>query len=144
MDFAWSADAEALPDTAGAYVLLIDLNRPVRLPSPRFDHTLPSGLYCYLGSARGPGGIRARCARHLRREKAVRWHVDWLTKVASRILVSPHTTLTECELAERLTGLDGVSIPVVGFGSSDCSRCPAHLVRVDTARDRHVFQGAPT
>ena len=25
-------------------------------------------------------------------------------------------------------GLEGVYPPVVGFGSSDCARCPAHLV----------------
>lgn len=128
MNFSWTATAETLPDAPGAYALMINLAEAVPLPSPRFDGLLAPGRYCYLGSARGPGGIRARCRRHFRSEKSKRWHVDWLTTVATALQASAHTAATECALAEHFLGISGASIPVPGFGSSDCVRCSAHLV----------------
>jgi Uri superfamily endonuclease len=41
---------------------------------------LPAGRYLYCGSAKGPGGLKARLSRHMRRGKSVRWHVDQLTE----------------------------------------------------------------
>lgn len=136
MKFTWFADAASLPAAPGAYALLITLDAPAPLPAPRFDGALAPGRYCYLGSARGPGGIRARCARHLRRDKTKRWHVDWLTGVAANLIVSPHATYTECDLSDHVSTLVGASVPVAGFGSSDCRRCAAHLVRLDGSFDR--------
>jgi len=43
---------------------------------------IPRGVYLYVGSARGFGGLKARVARHLRAVKKVHWHVDYL--LASR------------------------------------------------------------
>jgi Uri superfamily endonuclease len=139
MELKWTADAATLPDTPGAYALLITLDAPAALPAPRFGGVLGPGRYCYLGSARGPGGIRARCARHLRRDKIKRWHVDWLTGVASGLAVSAQTRSTECELAESLIAFKGISIPVAGFGSSDCRYCPAHLVHFDGSTNGVLF-----
>ena len=34
----------------------------------------------------------------------------------------------ECDLASNLMAQQGASVPVPGFGSSDCRRCSAHLV----------------
>lgn len=131
MEMTWSADAESLPRVSGAYALLITLEAPAVLPMPRFGGVLDPGHYCYLGSAFGPGGIRARCTRHLRRDKPKKWHVDWLTNVAVDVAVSPHPGATECALTARLSAFHGASIPIAGFGSSDCRRCPAHLVRLN-------------
>ena len=36
------------------------------------------GYYVYVGSALGSGGLAARVGRHCRREKRLRWHVDYL------------------------------------------------------------------
>jgi len=144
MEITWSADAASLPSSPGAYALLITLDAPARLPTPRFGGVLAPGRYCYFGSARGPGGIRARCARHLRRDKTMRWHIDWLTRVATNLVVSPHPADTECTLAARLIAFSGVSVPVAGFGSSDCRRCPAHLVHIDDSCDQGLFgRGKP-
>jgi hypothetical protein len=34
----------------------------------------------------------------------------------------------ECGLLDRLLKAPGAAVPVPRFGSSDCRRCPAHLV----------------
>ncbi len=34
----------------------------------------------------------------------------------------------ECDLLARVLDIPGASVPVPGFGSSDCRACPAHLV----------------
>jgi Uri superfamily endonuclease len=116
-----------LPDVPGAYLLLIDLPRPASLP-PRFAATLPPGLYVYAGSAHGPGGIRARAGRHLRRDKPQRWHVDWLTASGTTTALALQDG-HECAAIAALAAHKGFATPVRGFGSSDCRTCAAHLLR---------------
>jgi Uri superfamily endonuclease len=121
--------ADDLPDTPGAYVLVIEVAAELRLRLGKGRHwRLPPGRYAYCGSAYGPGGIGARVRRHLRRRKPRRWHVDRLT-AAGRIVdlhLSPGGS--ECALLAGLLTQAGVSVPIPGFGSSDCRHCPAHLV----------------
>jgi len=124
----------ALPDDKGAYALLIHLQNPTPLPG-RFGGRLKPGLYCYLGSAKGPGGIRARCRRHLKRDKAKRWHIDWLTTEAAAIEAIVWPDLTECTLVRALLEIPGMTAPIAGFGSSDCRTCPAHLLAVPPELD---------
>lgn len=123
----WIRDPALLPGLPGAYVLRLEFARPVALP-PRFGGDLGAGTYLYCGSARGGGGLRARCARHLAADKPRRWHIDWLTTVADDRAVWPVADGDECALRGALT-VAGASAPVSGFGSSDCRRCPAHLLR---------------
>lgn len=124
-------DQDGLPATAGAYALVIELGRPHRLAIATLaPATLAAGLYLYLGSARGPGGIRARVGRHLRVEKPKHWHVDHLTARGrvTRVIAAPGGS--ECALASRAREFRSVAVPVAGFGSSDCRTCPAHLLRL--------------
>jgi Uri superfamily endonuclease len=107
------------------------LPRPVSLPPRRFAGELAAGHYVYFGNAWGPGGIRARCARHFRRAKKRHWHVDWLTDFAERPMAAAFPGMDECDLVGRALALAGVSVPIPGFGSSDCRRCPAHLLALD-------------
>lgn len=118
--------AERLPAVPGAYVLILELEAEVmvRLPG-RPDAVLPPGRYLYCGSARGPGGIKARVARHMRREKAVRWHVDRLTMAGTVLGAYAFPGGDECRLVSALSALP---IPAPGFGSSDCSVCASHLL----------------
>jgi histidyl-tRNA synthetase len=87
--------------------------------------TLPAGRYLYCGSAKGPGGLKARLSRHIRRGKSVRWHVDQLTEqglvVGSWIFLGGD----ECEVVQMCSHL---RMPVAGFGSSDCATCRSHLL----------------
>jgi len=122
------AAAEA-PDLPGAYLLLMELARPAVLSIPRFAGTaLPAGWYVYAGSANGPGGLRARVARHLRRHKRIHWHVDHLTAgAAAAALCYPGGD--ECDLVATLAGEPAFTLPLPGFGSTDSRRCASHLLR---------------
>ena len=68
-----SPDIELISTETGAYLLSIDVNKQFLLEIASLSvPTLASGRYVYCGSAYGPGGIRARVRRHLRRDKSVR------------------------------------------------------------------------
>lgn len=128
MDISYAEDPSALTRAPGAYVLDLRLARPCAFETRLLGPVeLPAGRYFYVGSARGPGGLRARVARHYRRSKPLRWHVDHLTGKAERIGVIVAPGGDECALAARLLAHDQISVPLAGFGSSDCNRCPAHL-----------------
>jgi Uri superfamily endonuclease len=106
-------------------VLAIELAESVRvaLPGKPAADFIP-GRYLYCGSARGPGGLGARLRRHMRRSKAVRWHVDRLTETGVVLGAWIFRDGDECELAAALSSLP---TPIAGFGSTDCARCRAHL-----------------
>ncbi len=126
---AGEANAETLPALPGTYGLLFRLSKPIRVSIARLGNPeLPEGLYVYCGSAKGPGGVRARLGRHLRCEKTIRWHVDHLSLAATEVagLVVRHDS--ECELRARIQRGFETLVPVPGFGSSDCRQCPAHLI----------------
>ena len=121
----------SIPATPGAYVLVVDLARPLTLDIATLTGAvLPAGRYAYCGSARGPGGMRARVGRHQRRDKAMRWHVDRLTGAGRIVAVCAEADGSECDLFARLRAVPGASVPLAGFGSTDCWRCPAHLARL--------------
>ncbi len=120
---------EPVPSGPGAYVLLIELGAPLLLEVASLPRAvLPAGRYAYCGSAYGPGGLRARIGRHLRADKALRWHVDRLTAAGRVVDVQAVPGRRECDLLARVLDMPGAAVPVPGFGSSDCRRCPAHLV----------------
>ena len=122
---------DSLPPGPGAYLLVIDLAGPLALDVPRNSPaTLTPGRYVYCGSAHGPGGIRARVARHRKPEKALRWHVDRLTAAGRVVAVHGEPGGRECDLVDRVLATPGAAIPAPGFGSTDCRRCPSHLIRV--------------
>lgn len=120
---------DRLPREAGAYVLLIRLEKLLFLDMPAFrGKSLAPGLYAYCGSAYGPGGIRARVSRHLRAGKPMRWHVDRLTAAGRVEQAGIRVAGRECDLVSELLAAGGApALP--GFGSSDCRTCAAHLLR---------------
>jgi Uri superfamily endonuclease len=116
----------------GAYVLLIELRQGFEFTSGRFDgQRLSPGFYAYCGSAKGPGGLSARVRRHMRRDKKIHWHVDYLTAVEEIVQVGVQVDGSECELVGRLLTTPGTHVPIQGFGSSDCAVCTAHLVQLN-------------
>ncbi|HUT49398.1 MAG TPA: GIY-YIG nuclease family protein [Alphaproteobacteria bacterium] len=127
---------DAIPARPGAYLLEIALDKPLAIDTARLRGTLPAGAYGYAGSARGPGGLRARIARHLKSEKRPHWHVDRVT-IAGRVTgIAFAENAGECALAQAIAACPGAAIPLAGFGSSDCRRCRAHLVRLPGAVSR--------
>ena len=92
---------------------------------------LPKGVYIYVGSAFGSGGIEVRVKRHLKRDKKLHWHLDWVTTSEEFQFLDcvPFYNLRwECKIASFLQGLE-IFEPIEGFGSTDCS-CPSHLFRL--------------
>lgn len=124
----WVSNPDLLPKTGGAYALKIELSSPASLPHKFGGEHLKPGRYVYAGSALGPGGIRARCARHLKTYKIRRWHIDWLTTQAKTVEVLALPDKTECQIIHSLSQRKESRIPLQHFGSSDCRTCPAHLV----------------
>lgn len=90
------------------------------------------GHYVYVGSAKR--SICARVERHLKKEKKLRWHFDYFRPFVQveKVMTFPGET-GECGLFHHLLSEKKGTIPVKGFGSSDC-KCEAHLFyyRLDT------------
>jgi Uri superfamily endonuclease len=127
--------AETLPPHAGTYALLLRPRHDVTLTVGRNGtFKLAAALYVYVGSALGPGGVRARVSRHLSTDKRMRWHIDVLANASNveSVCWVLETERLECTWAQALLSLPGSSAPIPGFGSSDCSHgCPAHLVQLE-------------
>jgi Uri superfamily endonuclease len=120
------ADAAEAPAVRGAYLLLVTLPRPLRVTLPRRpEATLQPGRFVYAGSARGPGGLRARLARHQRADKTLHWHIDRVTAAAT---VNGAWIVPGGEECAIVAALAHLPVPLPGFGSTDCRRCPSHLL----------------
>jgi Uri superfamily endonuclease len=115
------------PAASGTYILLVEFSSTLateigRLGTIHFD----AGMYWYVGSAFGPGGLAARLRRAALGPRRVHWHIDYvLTEIGVvGALVRAGDTRRECSWAhwvrERALG------SVAGFGSSDC-RCRSHF-----------------
>jgi Uri superfamily endonuclease len=131
----------------GTYVLALRLDAPCSIAIGRLgEFEFPAGWYLYVGSARGPGGLHARLARHKRRlgaDKQAHWHVDYVREQAAwcgawgRASDQP----LECTWASVLRHLPGARVVARGFGASDCS-CPAHLLHMASLPDDEWFMAA--
>ena len=107
-----------------SYQLFIRLLRSETITIGRLgEFSFAAGEYIYSGSARR--GICARVNRHLRVEKKLRWHIDYLLAAATAGIVKVRfSTLDECYLVNESGGL----VVVPGFGASDCRcGCGSHL-----------------
>jgi sugar fermentation stimulation protein A len=110
---------------SGAYLLLLELKTDKRISVGKLGEIpFQKGFYVYVGSAMRE--LHKRLKRHERREKRLRWHIDYLRKYADRLKMIPILTpkKIECELAQNLKSLAQLLIP--HFGSSDCN-CQSHL-----------------
>jgi len=118
--------AEPVP---GSYLLLLELAEPLTIIIRKRDWQLSAGLFVYAGSANGAGGLKARLTRHFRKEKKQHWHIDRITTQVRAIRALCFQDMTECELHARLLSSGKFSVPIPGFGSSDCKSCPAHFLK---------------
>ncbi len=115
----------------GAYVLLIELDKIYTGSVGSLGEiSLAAGHYLYFGSARGPGGLASRLKRHVRSDKKIHWHVDHITLAGKVVGILPVVDGRECNLCDLGRKMANLSVPVPGFGSSDCKSCPAHFLAV--------------
>jgi Uri superfamily endonuclease len=126
----------SIPALPGTYALMLDVTYSQRLTIGRFGtFQFEPGVYVYVGSAHGPGGLAARLRRHLQfnETKRIHWHIDWLLTNAhpTGAIWSTAVSSIECAWAEILPGIRQPR----GFGASDCG-CPGHLVRLPSFENR--------
>ena len=89
---------------------------------------LQPGYYVYAGSAFGPGGIKARIGHHARISQRPHWHIDYLRSalLPDEVWYSYDSERHEHRWADTFRHLKGATLPLAGFGASDCS-CKSHL-----------------
>lgn len=108
----------------GTYVLLVKMEKPKKVPVGRLGVIgFRGGFYAYVGSALN--GLEKRIERHLRDEKKLHWHIDYLLKESGVLEVFrlKSNRRLECVIAGKLSEEFAV-VPL--FGCSDCS-CKSHL-----------------
>lgn len=111
----------------GTYALVIYLNRRCTITVGKLGvYQFLPGFYIYAGSALG--GLAGRLKRHLRQNKGLRWHIDYLLQVAAvqGVWYTNSGEPLECAWNRIIVSLPDAVSPVTGFGSSDC-RCRTHL-----------------
>lgn len=110
------------------YLLIVQNQQAISVRvGARGEIFFPPAYYLYVGSAQK--GLAARIARHYRRVKKRRWHIDYLLSRPEFAILEVWVSRAqaECELAQAVRAWPGVSLCQPGLGASDC-RCPAHLV----------------
>jgi Uri superfamily endonuclease len=116
----------------GTYILILQLKRNRRIKIGRRKDSSPillrPGYYAYVGSAFGPGGLKSRIRRHLRKDKKSVWHIGYLREVAEPVEVWVYSgeKRMEREWADALIRMEG-SQPVEGFGNTDDRGSRTHL-----------------
>ena len=112
----------------GVYIAIFHLPNGRAIPVGGLGNIVfAAGLYLYVGSAQR--SLSHRLTRHARRNKPLRWHIDYLARHARMIgaVIIRGRKELECRLAARLARR--YPSPATGFGASDC-RCPGHLFHV--------------
>ncbi|MGB1110227.1 MAG: GIY-YIG nuclease family protein [Gammaproteobacteria bacterium] len=118
--------------SASSYQLHIRLAESLDLQVGRLGQfRFPAGDYIYTGSAKRH--MEARLARHQRREKPLRWHIDYLTSHSDAVIQHiERSDRVECEWNQATKG----QIVAAGFGASDCkSGCGSHLKYLGPGHD---------
>lgn len=83
----------------------------------------PAGFYAYIGSAFGPGGVRARTTRHRTQDVVKKkWNIDHMKPPLRAIEVwwTNDPIKRECSWSAVLAATPGFACPAAGFGSHDC------------------------
>lgn len=117
----------------GIYSLIIYLDKPGKIEVGSLGSIeFPIGYYVYTGSALN--NLEARIARHERKGKKLRWHIDYLLQKARIVkMISAKTSeRLECRVNRRIQ--QSAYSYVKKFGCSDCS-CESHLCYFESLDD---------
>ena len=108
----------------GSYFLIIKVEKNIQISIGKLGIiSFEKGYYIYVGS--GLNSLEKRINRHLRNQKKIHWHIDYLLKYGKIIEVyyKENTTREECILAKKL---EKKLMSINDFGCSDC-KCKSHL-----------------
>ena len=121
----------------GSYLLVIkNENNAIIQIGKLGEIEFKKGYYIYVGSALN--GLEQRIKRHLRLNKKIHWHIDYLLKNSKIIDVfyKENDTREECLIAKKL---DEKLYSTTGFGCSDC-KCKSHLFYGDYNEIKHIIE----
>ena len=109
----------------GCYCLIIKLSNSskIKIGKKLGEIDFTKGHYVYVGSAMN--SLESRINRHLRDEKKLHWHIDYLLKESEieEIIFNESTEKIECELSQYISNK---AKGIKNFGCSDCD-CESHL-----------------
>ena len=126
----------------GTYALIFSAGHKRQLEIGKLGtFELIPGFYIYVGSAFGPGGLKARIDHHRKRPGQPHWHIDYLGPFLKLIEIwyTYDPVRREHPWAQTILDTRGTSVPLAGFGSSDC-RCVAHLFFRNTKPSIRTFR----
>lgn len=112
----------------GTYNLIIDMPKDMTIEVGNLGSLMfRRGFYVYTGSALN--GLQVRLIRHLRKEKRMHWHIDYLLEHSRITDVIAYITdrRLECQINRAILSLRTCKGIIPRFGSSDC-KCPSHLL----------------
>ncbi len=123
--------SQEIPKKGGGYVIILYVEKTIWINLFKKLVKIEPGFYAYVGSACGPGGLRARILRHLKRSKKIRWHIDRITSnVSAKAVRVIYSDKVQGNLFERRVssclfskGLNYIE----RFGSSDDRENVSHL-----------------
>ena len=124
----------------GTYALILQSHSTGKVQVGRLGEIeLTPGYFIYVGSAFGPGGLRARVFRHWRTDKLKHWHIDYLREFVTPLSawVSYEPERLEHRWAQHFYKMSRMEA-IQGFGCSDC-KCYSHLFYTSTAPDFDLF-----
>ena len=109
------------------YLLSLIITKNIQVNTGTKTLNITPGKYIYVGRAKK--NLISRLKRHLKKQKKIRWHIDYLTshpacKIDSITIADIDTK--ECTIADILENIGLYRIK--DFGSSDC-RCKGHLLK---------------
>jgi len=121
----------------GSYILVIGLDDDKTIQVGKLGKTFfKKGIYVYVGSALN--GLEQRIQRHLRDNKKIHWHIDYLLQYAKiiKVFYIESKDREECKIAclfvKKLKQIQN-------FGCSDC-KCKTHLFYGSKKELEHIIK----
>ena len=123
---------QKIPSDHGTYALIYRCDTPFEAVAGKLGPvSFTTGHWVYVGSAFGPGGLKARLNHHLTPSLRPHWHLDYVKHALTplEIWLTTDRVKHEHAWASDLGHLKGASCPIAGFGASDCT-CRTHLIHL--------------
>lgn len=128
---------DGISSQPGTYLLIFHTDRASSIKVGRLGQLeLAGGYYFYVGSAFGPGGVRARVRHHHGVSKKPHWHLDYIRPSLhlQEVWYSIDAIRHEHDWAGNLCDVLHMQAPLAGLGASDC-RCHSHFFYAGTRPD---------
>ncbi len=120
-----------------SYVLVINLPKGVSTNIRSLGTvTFKPGTYIYIGSANVKNPL-ARVLRHFKKNKKIKWHIDYLTTAPEVRIITAIVCygLTEEAIYNIISHLVFASAVAKRFGSTDCRKHSTHLFKLSRKHD---------